>query len=130
MKARVSRHLADLRRIAGRDLALLGASGTVTTLASLLMGQTSYDRARVDGCWAQADGLRALGRKLASLPAAERSAIPGIGRDRAELVVAGAAILEALLDLSASPRIRVADRGLREGILRAMIAADSRQAHG
>ena len=128
MKARVSRHLADLRRVVGRDLALLGASGTVTTLASLLMGQTSYDRARVDGCWADADGLRALGRKLAALPAAERSAIPGIDRDRAELVVAGAAILEALLDLSACPRIRVADRGLREGILRSMIAADARLA--
>lgn len=123
MKARVSRHLVDLKRVAGRDVALLGASGTVTTLASLLMGQTSYDRARVDGCWSDSDGLRALGRKLAAMPAAERCAIPGIGRDRAELVVAGAAILEALLDLSACDRIRVADRGLREGILRSMIAA-------
>ncbi len=130
MKARVSRHLVDLRRVAGRDLALLGASGTVTTLASLLMGQTSYDRARVDGCWSASIGLRALGRKLAAMPAAERCAIPGIGRDRAELVVAGAAILEALLDLSACERIRVADRGLREGILRSMIAAADHPAHG
>ncbi len=128
MKAKVSRHLGELRRVAGKDLALLGASGTVTTLASLLMGQTSYDRARVDGCWSDVVGLRDLGRRLAAMPAAERRAIPGVGRDRAELVVSGAAILEALLDLSATRRIRVADRGLREGILRSMMADARHQA--
>lgn len=128
MKARVSRHLAELRRVAGREVALLGASGTVTTLASLLMGQTSYDRRAVDGCWSESTGLRALGRRLAAMPAAERARIPGVGADRAELVVAGAAILEALLDLSRNDRIRVADRGLREGILRAMMARDGQPA--
>ncbi|MFQ3596343.1 MAG: Ppx/GppA phosphatase family protein [Sphingomonadaceae bacterium] len=122
MKARVSQHLGDLRRIVGRDVGLLGASGTVTTLASLLMGLEHYDRRRVDGCWSETLRLKELGRRLASQTHAERAAIPGVGSDRAELVVAGAAILEALLDVSRTDRIRVADRGLREGILRSMMA--------
>jgi exopolyphosphatase/guanosine-5'-triphosphate,3'-diphosphate pyrophosphatase len=122
MKARVARNLADLRRVADRNLQLLGASGTVTTLASLLLGQVHYDRRQVDGCWSDTGRLRELGHRLASMSGDERGAIPGIGRDRADLVVAGAAILEALLDVSRTPRIRVADRGLREGILRSMIA--------
>jgi exopolyphosphatase/guanosine-5'-triphosphate,3'-diphosphate pyrophosphatase len=126
MKARVARHLADLRRVAGRDLQLVGASGTVTTLASVLMGQTVYDRKAVDGCWSPTRGLRDLGHRLAAMSAEERAAVPGIGGDRAGLVVAGAAILEALLDISRTDRIRVADRGLREGILRSMMARSCR----
>jgi exopolyphosphatase/guanosine-5'-triphosphate,3'-diphosphate pyrophosphatase len=122
MRNRVAQHLADLRRVATRDLQLLGASGTVTTLASLLMGQTVYDRKLVDGSWSSTLALKDLGHRLAALSAAERAAVPGIGRDRADLVVAGAAILEALLDVSRTERIRVADRGLREGILRSMLA--------
>ena len=122
MKSRVAQHLADLRRVATRDLQLLGASGTVTTLASLLMGQTVYDRKLVDGSWSSTVGLKDLGHRLAALSPAERAAVPGIGRDRADLVVAGAAILEALLDVSRTDRVRVADRGLREGILRSMLA--------
>ena len=54
----------------------------------------------------------------------ERALIPGIGADRADLVVAGAAILEALIDLGCAPKLRVADRGIREGILRSMMARD------
>jgi exopolyphosphatase/guanosine-5'-triphosphate,3'-diphosphate pyrophosphatase len=121
MKARVQAHLSGLRRIADRDVALLGASGTVTTLASLLMGLTHYDRRLVDGCWSETAALKLLGRRLAAMSPDQRAAIPGVGADRADLVVAGAAILEALLDISRVDRIRVADRGLREGILRAMI---------
>ncbi|WP_448585177.1 Ppx/GppA phosphatase family protein [Thermaurantiacus sp.] len=126
MKGRVVRHLAELRRVADRNLQLLGASGTVTTLASLLLGQAHYNRRQVDGSWSDSDRLRDLGHRLAALSPAERSAVPGIGRDRADLVVAGAAILEALLDVSRAPRIRVADRGLREGILRSMLARSGR----
>jgi exopolyphosphatase / guanosine-5'-triphosphate,3'-diphosphate pyrophosphatase len=58
---------------------------------------------------------------MAAMSPTERAAIPGIGADRADLVVAGSAILEAVLDCCPAPRLRVADRGLREGILRSMI---------
>jgi exopolyphosphatase / guanosine-5'-triphosphate,3'-diphosphate pyrophosphatase len=121
MKARVAGHLAGLSRQIGRDTQLLGASGTVTTLASLEMGLQSYDRRKVDGAWAPAAGMRALSARLAAMSPTERAAIPGIGADRADLVVAGSAILEAVLDCCPAPRLRVADRGLREGILRSMI---------
>ncbi len=122
MRARVS---AELWGLAGRlrpGVRLLGASGTVTTLASVHLGLRHYDRQRVDGCFMDCADLRALGRRLAARPAAERAAIPGIGPDRAELVVAGCAILEALLDATRADRLRVADRGIREGILRSLLA--------
>lgn len=122
MKARVASHLGGLSRQMRRDVQLLGASGTVTTLASLNMGLPHYDRRQVDGAWADPAAMRALAARLAALSPAERAAVPGIGADRADLVVAGAAILEAVMDSSPHSPLRVADRGLREGILRAMMA--------
>lgn len=125
MKARVFDHLSPLARRAGKGVQLLGASGTVTTLASLQMGLPSYDRRKVDGAWTPTVAMRALSRNLAAMSPGERAAIPGIGADRADLVVAGSAILEAVLDACPSERLRVGDRGLREGILRSMIARDT-----
>jgi exopolyphosphatase/guanosine-5'-triphosphate,3'-diphosphate pyrophosphatase len=108
------------------EVHLLGASGTVTTLASLNMGLPQYDRRQVDGSLASTAELVALSHDLAVKSPEERAAIPGVGPDRADLVVAGAAILESLIDLGAAGQLRVADRGIREGILRSMIArADS-----
>ncbi len=122
MKARVASHLDPLRPLMKGEVQLLGASGTVTTLASLNMGLEQYDRRRIDGSLAATADLVALSHDLAVKTPAERARLPGIGPDRANLVVAGAAILEALIDLGAAPMLRVADRGIREGILRSMIA--------
>jgi exopolyphosphatase/guanosine-5'-triphosphate,3'-diphosphate pyrophosphatase len=124
MKARVAEHLAPLRARMKGEVHLLGASGTVTTLASLNMGLPQYDRRQVDGSLALTSELIALSHDLAVKSPEERALIPGVGADRADLVVAGAAILEALIDLGAAPQLRVADRGIREGILRSMIARD------
>jgi exopolyphosphatase/guanosine-5'-triphosphate,3'-diphosphate pyrophosphatase len=124
MKARVAEHLAPLRSRMKGEVQLLGASGTVTTLASLNMGLPQYDRRQVDGSLALTSELVALSHDLAVKSPEERALIPGVGTDRADLVVAGAAILEALIDLGAAPQLRVADRGIREGILRSMIARD------
>ncbi|MCG2839732.1 Ppx/GppA family phosphatase [Sandaracinobacter sp. RS1-74] len=121
MKARVAEHLKPLVNRMRGDVQLLGASGTVTTLASLNMGLPQYDRRQVDGSLASTTELVALSHGLARKSPEERAAIPGVGTDRADLVVAGAAILEALIDLGSAPRLRVADRGIREGILRSMI---------
>lgn len=121
MKARVAGHLGQLTPQLTPDVQLLGASGTVTTLASLNMGLVQYDRRRVDGTLAATSDLIALSHNLAALSPAERAEIPGVGPDRADLVVAGCAILESLLDASGAPRLRVADRGIREGILRSMM---------
>lgn len=128
MKARVASHLRPMLAQLGRnglsDVQLLGASGTVTTLASLNMGLAQYDRRKVDGAIALTAELRALSHDLAVRSPEDRAKIPGIGSDRADLVVAGCAILEALLDLTTAPQLRVADRGIREGILRSMMARD------
>jgi exopolyphosphatase/guanosine-5'-triphosphate,3'-diphosphate pyrophosphatase len=124
MKARVAEHLAPLRSRMKGEVQLLGASGTVTTLASLNMGLPQYDRRQVDGSLALTSELVALSHDLAVKSPEERALIPGVGADRADLVVAGAAILEALIDLGAAPQLRVADRGIREGILRSMMARE------
>ncbi|MFW2851031.1 Ppx/GppA phosphatase family protein [Sphingomonas sp. TX0543] len=102
---------------------LLGTSGTVTTLASVHLGLDRYDRAAVDGLIAPAHAMRDVSNSLAHMSPAERAALPCIGRERADLVVAGCAILETILDLWPAERIGVADRGIREGILRRLMAA-------
>jgi exopolyphosphatase/guanosine-5'-triphosphate,3'-diphosphate pyrophosphatase len=105
------------------QLRLLGTSGTVTTLASFHLNLAVYDRRAVDGLIVDAADMRAICRSLAHMSYAERSALACIGKDRADLVVAGCAILEAILDLWPATRLGVADRGIREGILRSLIAS-------
>lgn len=104
-------------------LRLLGTSGTVTTLASLHLDLPHYDRRAVDGLIVPVQSMRQISAQLSGLSIDERRQLPCIGRERADLVVAGCAILEAILDLWPCARLGVADRGIREGILRSLIAA-------
>ena len=104
-------------------LRLLGTSGTVTTLASLHLGLPQYDRRAVDGLIVPADEMSQLCQRLALLSPEERCQQPCIGRERADLVVAGCAILQTIFELWPADRLGVADRGIREGILRSMMAA-------
>jgi exopolyphosphatase/guanosine-5'-triphosphate,3'-diphosphate pyrophosphatase len=106
------------------DIRLLGTSGTVTTLASLHLGLPQYDRRAVDGLIVPAPAMRAISERLSAMSPAERRALPCIGPDRADLVVAGCAILESIMDLWPAVRLGVADRGIREGILRSLMAGD------
>ena len=106
------------------DQRLLGTSGTVTTLASVHLGLTRYDRRAVDGLIVPTDGIRKVTEQLSTLSYKDRSALPIIGRDRAELVVAGCAILDTILDIWPAARLGIADRGIREGILRNLISTD------
>lgn len=128
MRARVADAFAGfaatLPRGQARAPRLMGTSGTVTTLASLHLGLNAYDRRAVDGLVVPADSMRAISRRLAGLTIPERAQLPCIGQERADLVVAGCAILETILDLWPAERLGVADRGIREGILRALIARD------
>ena len=115
-------------RIAPRqtpDLRLLGTSGTVTTLASLHLDLPQYDRKAVDGLIVPSDSMRDITGRLSTMSPEERRQLPCIGQERADLVVAGCAILEAILDIWPAPRLGVADRGIREGILRGLMAADA-----
>jgi exopolyphosphatase/guanosine-5'-triphosphate,3'-diphosphate pyrophosphatase len=105
------------------QMRLMGTSGTVTTLASIHLDLPQYDRRAVDGLIVPAESMRSISTMLASLSIADRREVPCIGRERADLVVAGCAILEAILDLWPADRLGVADRGIREGILRSLIAS-------
>jgi exopolyphosphatase/guanosine-5'-triphosphate,3'-diphosphate pyrophosphatase len=112
------------QRIAGKRTQLLGTSGTVTTVAGVHLDLPRYDRKRVDGCWLDVCATRAVTRRLLASSHAQRVAQPCIGQERADLVLAGCAILEAVLRTWPCDRLRVADRGLREGILATLMTED------
>lgn len=103
--------------VKSRHFHLLGTSGTVTTLAGVHLDLPKYERRRVDGLWMNAGSVEAMTAKLLGWDFDQRVKNPCIGADRADLVLAGCAILEAIRRAWPSERIRVADRGLREGIL-------------
>ena len=129
MKQRVMNSFADfaerIHQHKAPDQRLLGTSGTVTTLASVHLGLPQYDRNAVDGLIVPSDSMRNISQRLSSLSPMERSQLDCIGSDRADLVVAGCAILETILDIWPAERLGVADRGIREGILRSLMAADA-----
>ena len=106
-------------------LRLLGTSGTVTTLASLHLDLPHYDRKAVDGLIVPSSSMRDIAKRLSGMSPEDRRQLPCIGNERADLVVAGCAILEGILDIWPAERLGVADRGIREGILRGLMAADA-----
>jgi exopolyphosphatase / guanosine-5'-triphosphate,3'-diphosphate pyrophosphatase len=130
MRAKVSASFAEFASRLPKDQGdhrLLGTSGTVTTLASVYLKLRSYDRSAVDGLHLPTTAMREISQELASLSPSGRAAFPTIGNERADLVVAGCAILEAILDIWPGERLGIADRGIREGILRALMASDAKR---
>ncbi|WP_420959609.1 Ppx/GppA phosphatase family protein [Brucella sp. IR073] len=103
---------------------LIGTSGTVTTLAGIHLGLQRYDRRRIDGMWMDQDDVTSMTSRLLSWDFDARVANPCIGADRADLVLAGCAILDAIRNVWPSRKLRVADRGLREGILTELMSRD------
>ena len=102
---------------------IIGTSGTVTSLAGVYLDLPRYSRQRVDGMWFDVADCRATIANLLAQTREERAANACIGKDRADLVVIGGAILDAVLRVWPATRIRVADRGLREGVLMRLMAA-------
>ncbi len=124
MRALVAESFAPFAARLPRGIAnprLLGTSGTITTLASVYLGLERYDRSAVDGLIVPTDAMRAISADLSGKSLADRALIPCIGNERADLVVAGCAILETIMDLWPATRVGVADRGIREGILRRLM---------
>lgn len=107
--------------LAQSGVQLLGTSGTVTTVAGVLLDLPRYDRSAVDGRWLEVSEVVRASRLLAEMPQALRAEHPCIGPERADLVVAGCAILEAIHRLWPVTRLRVADRGVREGLLHGLM---------
>jgi len=106
---------------------LLGTSGTVTTIAGVHLGLDRYDRTRVDGVWISPVDVHRVTQSLLAMSHSMRAAHPCVGGERADLVLAGCAIFEAIARAWPAERLRVADRGLREGILMSLIESDARR---
>ncbi|MBO9708102.1 MAG: Ppx/GppA family phosphatase [Caulobacter sp.] len=125
VKARIEAfpHAEPMRRHFEGDRAhMVGTSGAITSLAGLHLGLARYDRNVVDGLWMERSDCEAAAERLLTLTASERAKEPCIGADRADLVLAGAAILQAVQELWPCSRVRVADRGLREGLLMSLMS--------
>jgi exopolyphosphatase/guanosine-5'-triphosphate,3'-diphosphate pyrophosphatase len=117
----------DLRRLFTENRAhLVGTSGAITSLAGIHLGLRRYQRNLVDGLWMTRGDCEAAADKLMKLGQSGRAAEACIGPDRADLVLAGAAIMEAIQRAWPSERVRVADRGLREGLLLQRMREDRR----
>jgi exopolyphosphatase/guanosine-5'-triphosphate,3'-diphosphate pyrophosphatase len=123
----VAKHVAPFAAEHGSDLQdmhLLGTSGTVTTLAGVHLNLARYDRRRIDGVWMNNADVTATITRLLGMSYQERAANHCISAERADLVLAGCAILDAIRNAFPLPRLRVADRGLREGMLVEMMRED------
>ena len=110
--------------VAAGRVQMLGTSGPATVVAGLHLGLARYRRELVDGCVLGFDDLDTVSAKLRRLDRNGRARLPCIGRERADMAVGGCAILEAICRTWPVGSVRVADRGLREGILFRMIAGD------
>ena len=127
MVQEVAKHVAPFAAEHGadlRDMHLLGTSGTVTTLAGVHLNLPRYDRRRIDGIWMNNADVTATIARLLGMSYQERASNHCISVERADLVLAGCAILDAIRDAFPLPRLRVADRGLREGMLVEMMRED------
>jgi exopolyphosphatase / guanosine-5'-triphosphate,3'-diphosphate pyrophosphatase len=127
MVREVAKYVAPFAAEHGADLGdmhLLGTSGTVTTLAGVHLNLLRYDRRRIDGVWLNDAEVTATIARLLGMSYQERAANHCIGTERADLVLAGCAILDAIRHAFPLPRLRVADRGLREGMLVEMMRED------
>ena len=96
---------------------IIGTSGTITSLASVHLKLPYYQRDKVDGLWLDSVDAVRIARDMSQRTPAQRGAEPSIGDDRAMMLVAGCAIIDVLCEMWPCERVRVADRGLREGML-------------
>jgi exopolyphosphatase / guanosine-5'-triphosphate,3'-diphosphate pyrophosphatase len=112
------------QKVANNQVQMLGTSGTVTTLGAVHLNLNHYDRSLIDGLELTFDELNNASRKLTDLDFQGRTKMPCIGDERAELVVPGCAILESICRAWPVGKLRVADRGLREGMLLELMVQD------
>lgn len=108
------------QRMKQQNVQMIGTSGTITTLSAVSLGLQYYDRHKIDGISVRSRDIRRIAQSILHMHAKDRNLHPCIGVGRSDLVVTGSSILEGILDAFPVPWIRVADRGVREGILMQM----------
>lgn len=101
---------------------LIGVAGTLTTLAAIELGLASYDGSRVDGAHLTRGQIQQLARRLAALSLAERRRLPGLPAQRADVIVAGAALVDEIMQQLGADAVEVSDRGVRWGLARELAA--------
>lgn len=104
----------------GGGATVVGVAGTVTTLAAMVQGLTTYDPARVHGASLDRTTLEAAIARLAGATVAERASFPGVEPKRADVLLGGALVVEAALAALGHDRLRVSDRGVRWGLAEAL----------
>ncbi len=122
---RIDRLRSELPALEGTQL--VGTAGTLTTLAAIDLGLVTYDWEKVQGHCVSLATVRELLDRLASLPLPDRRGIPGLESGRADVILAGAAIVAASLERLGYKEIRVSDGGLREGILLDLLRSQNRR---
>jgi exopolyphosphatase/guanosine-5'-triphosphate,3'-diphosphate pyrophosphatase len=115
IRADVRLHLARVPNSPG-PVAWVGIGGTVTTLCAMELAMTRYDGARVHGYPLRASAVRDWVRKLSGMDVAARRALPGLEPARADVIIAGAIIVEELLGWAGVQSLTVSDRGVRWGL--------------
>ena len=116
--------------LSSNDVQMLGTSGTVTTLGGIYLNLDRYDRSQVDGLDMRVETIAAISERLAKMDFAERAKNGCIGQERADLVVMGCAIMEAICRRWPSQKIRAADRGIREGLLMGLMRDNGDMVNG
>ena len=109
------------------DIQLIGTSGTVTTLAAIHKGLKKYNRNIVDGTVMKRGEVVAVIQSLMNMSHEERQNNNCIGKERADLVLSGCAVLEAIIGAWPLENLKIADRGIREGILLRLIRKTRRR---
>jgi exopolyphosphatase / guanosine-5'-triphosphate,3'-diphosphate pyrophosphatase len=101
----------------------IAIAGTATTLAAVHYAVAPYDGAKIHGATLSRSELGAVCTRLSGMPAAARAAVPGLDPKRADVIVAGAAIIEEILDWLGAAGMLISDRGVRFGVIQALLAA-------
>jgi len=108
---------AEVSRHAPAADVVVGTAGTVTTLCAIQRGLSRYDGAQVHGETLTRDDLRRFIDRLLPANAAARRTLAAVSPGRADTLLAGCAILDAVLAATNHDAMIVSDRGLRFGLL-------------
>lgn len=110
--------------ISNNRVRMIGTSGTVTTLGAMYLNLPRYNRSRVDGLELDFEDMRGIASNLIDMSCEERIAHPCLGHGRGDLMLMGLVVLRAICDRWPVGKLRVADRGIREGVLFDLMAMD------